>query len=88
MGTSGKRSRRARTPFMPSAMMSGVPASSQSTPARRAISAVDRASEMVVRSREICTIGFMFVSIGWVSGAGKWLEACCSMTNDEIRMTN
>ena len=54
----GNRSRSARTPCMPSAMMSGVPASSQSTPARRAISAVSNASGMFVTSSEIWTIGF------------------------------
>ena len=48
----------ARTPCIPSAMISGVPASSQSTPARMAISAVDRASSMLVRSSEIWTMGF------------------------------
>src|SRR5690606_37834035 len=38
---------------------SGVPASSQSTPARIARAAVSRASSMSVRSREIWTTGFM-----------------------------
>src|SRR3954463_1599319 len=42
---------------MPSAIMSGVPASSQSTPARSAISAVATASSIVTMSNEICTIG-------------------------------
>src|SRR5579884_1790091 len=58
-GVVGNRFRSARTPCMPSAIISGVPASSQSTPARRAISAVRSASSMSITSREIWTIGFM-----------------------------
>ena len=53
MGTSGNACRSARTPCMPSARMSGVPASSQSTPARTAASATASASSIVVRSNEI-----------------------------------
>ena len=48
-----------RARFVKSAKINGVPASSQSTPARIANSAVEIASSMVVRSREIWTIGFM-----------------------------
>ena len=49
----GRADRNARTPCIPSAMISGVPASSQSTPARIAISAVARASSMDKTSSEI-----------------------------------
>src|SRR6185437_13607312 len=59
IGVLGNRLRRAFTPFIPSAIISGVPASSQSTPARSAISAVERASAISMTSNEICTIGFM-----------------------------
>ena len=59
MGTPGNSWRKARTPFMPSAMISGVPASSQSTPARMAMCAVSSASGMLVKSSEIWTMGFM-----------------------------
>src|SRR5947207_606307 len=56
--------------------MSGVPTSSQSTPARRARRAVDRASGMLVRSREICTIGrmrpSMMVECGGCVKDGRW----------------
>src|ERR1700722_10826664 len=44
---------------MPSAMMRGVPASSQSTPERTARWAVWIASGMLVRSNEICTTVFI-----------------------------
>src|SRR5690606_31954059 len=57
IGCSGNRRRSARTAWSPSARMRGVPASSQSTPARTAISAVLRASSSDSRSREICTLG-------------------------------
>ena len=44
---------------MPSAMIKGVPASSQSTPARNAMAAVSSASGMETISNEICTMGLM-----------------------------
>jgi len=44
IGTPGNSARKARTPFIPSAIISGVPASSQSTPERMARCAVSMAS--------------------------------------------
>ena len=52
IGTPGNSLRSAFTAWRPSPRMRGVPASSQSTPARRAPRAISRASAIVVRSRE------------------------------------
>src|SRR5512134_3427696 len=52
IGTPGNSFRRAFTAWRPSPRMRGVPASSQSTPARRAPRATSSASAIVVRSRE------------------------------------
>src|SRR5437764_337978 len=57
MGCWGNSRRRAFTAWRPSPRMRGVPASSQSTPARAAVSATGIASSMVIRSRETWTIG-------------------------------
>src|SRR5919202_3051552 len=56
-GTVGKRSCNARTARSPSARISGVPASSQSTPACTAIAATRIASSIEVRSSETWTCG-------------------------------
>src|SRR5437763_1153584 len=56
-GTVGKRSCNARTARSPSARISGVPASNQSTPACTAIAATRSASSIDVRSSETWTCG-------------------------------
>ena len=59
IGVFGNSARNARTPCIPSAMMNGVPASNQSTPARIAICAISNASFISVKSSDTWTIGFM-----------------------------
>src|SRR5665647_257737 len=58
-GWSGNSIRNVRTAFVHSAMTSGVPISSQSAPASTAIAAIRRASSIVFRSRETCTIPWL-----------------------------
>ena len=53
MGMLGNESLKFLTPCSPSAKIKGVPASSQSTPALKAIDAVSMASSIFVKSRDI-----------------------------------
>ena len=65
MGTSGNSARMASTQRSPSARISGVPASSQSTPARTAARANSMASSIEVTSIDTWMIGFMRNPLLW-----------------------
>src|SRR6476620_7934036 len=76
MGWLGKRAWSVSAARSPSASSSGVPASSQSTPAAAAISAISIASARFVRSREIWTMGESNIRTGvyqTVPGAGCYV---------------
>src|SRR5258708_2099643 len=74
MGWVGKAARKARTPRKPSARMSGVPASSQSTPARTPMAATCSASSMEIRSSESWTIGRTLGLLFYAVGANQRLD--------------